>query len=282
MPHGRGLADSSLLFSLRGQDICAFCDHVHDPIFHGLTVPKNCSVGELSTFMEDFIYWGSQVQEGVPFGHARQRLLDALVHHDGVIDKLYNEQNKSGRLEFTYLTLYLLYQVKLRQKDAFMRHQDHQKWRLLPLDKRPNLVSLNFMGAEPVGEQVNPVGESKTPPSNDAQVFEPPDELDERFVNAVGQLVPKKGPKCPFSGFAGHTEDKRWKKHPHYRKPLILKSGKPKSGTGPGNRLPKGKGLPEECSHCKKEGHTVDQCWDKHSYLKAEWEAKRVGKGTKS
>ena len=135
MPHGRGWADSSFLFSLRDQDICAFGDHVPDHVFHGRTVPKNCSVGELSTFMEDFIYWGSQVQEGVPFGHARQRLLDALVNHIGVIDKLCNEQNKSGRLEITYLTLYLLCQVELRQKDACKRHQDHQKWRLLPLDK---------------------------------------------------------------------------------------------------------------------------------------------------
>ena len=122
---------------------------------------------------------------------------------------------------------------------------------------------------------MNAVGESETPPSNDAQVFEPPDRWDKRFVNAVGHLVPKKGPKCPFSGFAGHTEDKCCKKHPHHRKPLILKSGKPKLGTGPGNRMPKGKGLPKECPHCKKEGH-------KHSYLKAEWEAERVGKGTKS
>ena len=35
--------------------------NVPDHVFHGLTVPKNCSVGELSNFMEDFIYWGSQV-----------------------------------------------------------------------------------------------------------------------------------------------------------------------------------------------------------------------------
>ena len=29
--------------------------NVPDYVFHGLTVPKNCSVGELSDFMEDFI-----------------------------------------------------------------------------------------------------------------------------------------------------------------------------------------------------------------------------------
>ena len=47
--------------------------NIPDHIFHGLTIPTNCSVGELSNFMEDFIYWGSQVREGVSFGHARQR-----------------------------------------------------------------------------------------------------------------------------------------------------------------------------------------------------------------
>ena len=47
--------------------------NVPDHVFHGLTVPKNCSVGELSNFMDNFIYWGSQVREGVAFGHARQR-----------------------------------------------------------------------------------------------------------------------------------------------------------------------------------------------------------------
>ena len=58
--------------------------------------------------MGDFIYWGSQVQKRVTFGHARQRFLDALVHHDGLIYKVYNEENTQGGLEFTYLTLYLL------------------------------------------------------------------------------------------------------------------------------------------------------------------------------
>ena len=81
--------------------------NVPDHVVHGLTVRENCSVGELSNFMENFIYWGSQVREGVTFGHAQQRFLDALVHHDGVIYKYYNEENKSGGLEFTYLTLYL-------------------------------------------------------------------------------------------------------------------------------------------------------------------------------
>ena len=185
--------------------------NVPDHVFHGLTVPKNCSVGELSNFMEDFIYWGSQVREGVTFGHARQRFLDALVHHDSLIHKLYNEENKSGGLEFTYLTLYLFCQVEFRQKNAVKQHQHHQKWRSLPLDECPDVASLNFMGAEPVEEQVNAIGESEAPPNaNDAQIVEPPDDWDEWYLNAIGQLrkVPKKGPKSPFCGFPGHTEDK--------------------------------------------------------------------------
>ena len=102
--------------------------NVSDHVFHGLTIPKNCLVGELSNFMEDFIYWGSQLREGVTFGHARQRFLDALVHHNGLSYKICNEENKLGGLKFTYLTLYLFCQVELRQKDAVKRHQDHQKW----------------------------------------------------------------------------------------------------------------------------------------------------------
>ena len=43
---------------------------VADHVFHGLTVLQNCSVGELSNLMEDYIYWGSQVREGVTFGEA--------------------------------------------------------------------------------------------------------------------------------------------------------------------------------------------------------------------
>ena len=156
--------------------------NVPDHVFHGLTVPKNCSVGKVSDFMDDFIYWGSQVQEAVTFGHARQRFLDALVHHDGLIYKVYNEKNKSGGLQYSCLTLYLFCQVELRRKDAVKGHQDHQKWRSLPLDKRPNVASLNFMGAKPVEEQVNANGESEAPPNaNDAQVFEPPDEGDEWY-----------------------------------------------------------------------------------------------------
>ena len=54
-------------------------------VFNGLTVRKNCSVGELSKFMEDFIYSRSQVRQGDTFGNARQRFLDALVHHEGLI-----------------------------------------------------------------------------------------------------------------------------------------------------------------------------------------------------
>ena len=100
--------------------------NVLDHVFHGLTVPKKCSVGELSNFMEDFIYSGSQLREGVTFGHPRQRFLDDLVHHDGLIYKIYNQASKSGRLEFTYLTLYLFCQVELRQNDAVKRHQDPQ------------------------------------------------------------------------------------------------------------------------------------------------------------
>ena len=178
--------------------------NVPDHVFHWLTVPKNCSVGELSNFMEDFIYSGSQVREGVTFGHARQRLLDALVHHDGLIYEIVNEENKSGGLEFTYLTLYLFWQVERRQKNAVKRHQGHQKWRSLPLDKSPNVASLNFMSAEPVEEQLNAIGESEAPPNaSNAQVFEPPDELDECYVNAIGRPFPKKGPKCPFFWLSG-------------------------------------------------------------------------------
>ena len=62
--------------------------NVLNHVFYGLNVPKNCSVGGLSEFMEDFIYWCSQVREGSTFGHARQRFLDALVHHDGLIYKV--------------------------------------------------------------------------------------------------------------------------------------------------------------------------------------------------
>ena len=229
--------------------------------FHGLTVPRKCSVGELSTFMENFSYVGSQVREGVTFGNAHQRFLDAFVHHEGLIYKIYNEENKSGGHELTYLTLYLFRPVELRQKDAVKRHQDHQKWRSLPLDKRPNVASLNFMGAEPVQEQVNAIGESHAPPNaNNAKVFEPPYQWNEWYVNAIGQTVPKKGPECPFCGFPGHTEDKFWKRHPHLRKPLIFNSGKPKSGTGPGNPTSKGTGSPKECSDCKMKGHLEDQC----------------------
>ena len=40
---------------------CRVNRNVPDHVFQGLTVPKNCSVGELSNFMEDLFYWGSQV-----------------------------------------------------------------------------------------------------------------------------------------------------------------------------------------------------------------------------
>ena len=100
--------------------------------------------------------------------------------------------------------------MEVRQKDAV------KKWQSLPFDKRPNVASLNLTGAEPVEEQVNAIGESEPPPkASDAKVFDPPDEWDESYVNAIGQPVPKKGPKCPFSGFLGHAEDKCWKRHPH-------------------------------------------------------------------
>ena len=182
--------------------------NVPDHVFHNLTVPKSCLVAEHSNFMEDFVYWGSQVREEVTFGHARQRFLDALVHDDSLIHNIYDEENKSGGLEFTYPTLYLLCQVELRQRWAVKRHQDHQKWRFLPLDKRFNVASLNLMGADPVEEQMNAIGESGTAPNaNDAQLFEPPDEWDEWYVNAIGQLDPKEGPKCPFCVIPGHTED---------------------------------------------------------------------------
>ena len=262
---------------------CRVNRYVPDHVFHALTVAKNCSAGDLSNFMEDFIYWDSQVREGVTFGHARQRILDALIHHNGLIYEIYNEENKSGGLEFTYLTLYLFCQAEIRQKDAVKRNQDFQKWRSLPLDKRSNVASLTFIGAQPVKEQVNGIWESEAPPSaNDSQVFEPPDEWDEWYANAIGQpVVPKKGPKCPFCGFSGHTEDNCWKKHPHFRKPLIFKTSKPKSGTGRGNPTLKGTGSPKECFHCKMTGHLVDQCWKKHPHLKAEFEAKRGAKRTK-
>ena len=77
--------------------------------------------------MEDFTYWGSQVREGVTFGHARQRFLDALIDHDGLIHKIYHDENKSGGLEFTYPTLYLFCHLELRQKDAVKRHHNNQK-----------------------------------------------------------------------------------------------------------------------------------------------------------
>ena len=173
--------------------------------------------------------------------------------------------------------------MELRQKDAVKRHQDHQKGLSLPLHKRSNVPSFNFMGAEPVEEQVNAIRESEAPPNaNDAQVFEQPDEWDEWYVNAIGQPVPKKGPKCPFYGFPGHTEDTCWKEHPDVRKPLISKSGKPKLRTAPGNPKPKGTGSPKECSHCNMTGHLMDQCWKKRPHLKVEFEAKRAAKATKS
>ena len=146
--------------------------NVRDHVFHGLTVPKNCSVGELPNFTADCIYWGSQVREGVTFGHAPQRFLDPLVHHDGLTYKIYNKENTSRGLEFTYLTLYLFCEVELRHNNAVKRHQDHQKWRSSPLDKRPNVASLNIMGAEAMEDRVNATGESKAlPNANDAQVF---------------------------------------------------------------------------------------------------------------
>ena len=151
------------------------------------------------------------------------------------------------------------------------------------MDKRPNVASLNFMGAEPVEEQVNAIVESEAPrKASDAQVIEPPDDGDEWYVNAIRQPIPKKGPKCPFCGFRGHTKDKCWKKHPHLRRPLIFRPGKPKAGTGPGDLTPKGARSSKQCSHCKMTGHLVDQCWKKHQHLKAEFEAKRAEKGTKS
>ena len=116
---------------------CRVNRNVPDHVFNGLTVPRNCSVGELSNFMEDFFYWGSHVREGVTFGHARQRFLDDLVHRDGLIYTISNEDNKSGGLEITYPPLYLFCQVELRQRDAVKHNQDHQKWRSLPLDKCP-------------------------------------------------------------------------------------------------------------------------------------------------
>ena len=257
----------------------SFPDHV----LHGLTVPKNCSVGELSNCIEDFIYWSSQVRKGVTLGHARQRFLDTLVHNDDLIYKIHNEENRSGGLQFTFLTFYLFCQGELRQEDAVKQHQDHQKWRSLPLDKRPNSASLNFMGAEPVEEQVNAIGESQAPPNaSDAQVFEPPDECDEWYVNAIGQPVLKRGLKCPFCGFTEHKEDKCWKKHPILRKPLIVRPSKPRSGTGPGNLTPKSARSSKERSHCKMADHLVDQCCKKHPHLKADLEAKRATKGTKS
>ena len=153
----------------------------------------------------------------------------------------------------------------------------------LPMDKRPNAASLNFTGAKPVEERVNAIGESEAPPNaTDAQVFEPPDEWDEWYVNAIGQPVPEKGPKCPFCGFLGHTEDMCSKKHPHLQKPLISKPAKPKSGTEPGNPTPTGARSSKECSHCRMTGHLVDQCWKKHPQLKAEFEWKRATEGTKS
>ena len=63
--------------------------NVPDHVFHGLTVPKNCFVSQFSNFMDDFIYWGSQVREGVTFRQARQRFLDALVNHDSLSYKAY-------------------------------------------------------------------------------------------------------------------------------------------------------------------------------------------------
>ena len=120
--------------------------NVPDHVFRDLTVPKNCSVGELSNFMDDFIYWGSQVREGVTFRRAQQKFLDPSVHHDGLIYEIYNEENKSGGLEFTYLSFYLFCQVELRRKDAVKRHQDRQNWRSLPLDKRPKYGVFAFYG----------------------------------------------------------------------------------------------------------------------------------------
>ena len=101
-------------------------------------------------------------------------------------------------------------------------------------------------------------------------------------MNAIEQPVLKKGPKCLFCGFARHTEEKCWKKHSDLRKPLIFKSGESKSGTGPGNPTFKGTGSPKECSDCRMKGQLVDQRWKKHPYLKADFEARRAAKRTKS
>ena len=76
------------------------------------------------------------------------------------------------------------------------------------------MASLNFIGTVPAEEQVNAIGESEAPPNaNDAQVSEPPDDSNEWCVNALGQPVPKKGPKSPFCGLPGHAEDTCWKKN---------------------------------------------------------------------
>ena len=79
--------------------------NVPDNVFHGLTVPKNCLVVQFSNFMEDFIYWGSQVREGVTFRQAAGGRFGGYVPEPSRVSKaglsnplLYPQQNRPDGL----------------------------------------------------------------------------------------------------------------------------------------------------------------------------------------
>ena len=107
-------------------DRCASPDVISDKL-KALELPAKPSALDAAGFMDDWLYYGSQVKGGVTHQGARDKLLDALgPRQQNCIYKLYLEERRKGK-EHNYLGFSLVLMTELMVRDAAHNKQDN--WR---------------------------------------------------------------------------------------------------------------------------------------------------------
>ena len=92
-----------------------------------LELPAKPTALDAAGFMDDWLYYGSQVKGGVTHQGARDQFLDALgPRQENFIYKLYLEERRKGK-EHNYLEIFQVLMTELMARDAAHNKQDH--WR---------------------------------------------------------------------------------------------------------------------------------------------------------